>query len=109
VTLMKAMAMGAVPITSRFADSTLPELTTVWDLGPQQPLALDLADPGGWAQEWAAAAVAASFAASRGELAEHRAAMKADARRRFSWAHVARLWDDQFMHEKGEREASQRK
>lgn len=39
VSLMKAMAMGAVPITSRFADSTLPELAGRFDLGPR-PLVL---------------------------------------------------------------------
>lgn len=38
VSLIKAMAMGAIPITSRFPNSTLPELTQEWDLGPQQAL-----------------------------------------------------------------------
>ena len=33
VTLMKAMASGAVPITSKFKQSTLPELTGGWDKG----------------------------------------------------------------------------
>lgn len=32
------MAMGAIPITSRFPNSTLPELTTAWDMGPIEPL-----------------------------------------------------------------------
>ena len=34
VALMKAQALGAIPITSRYANSTLPELTLDWDLGP---------------------------------------------------------------------------
>jgi glycosyltransferase involved in cell wall biosynthesis len=34
IALMKAMAMGAIPITSRLAASTLPELAGEWDLGP---------------------------------------------------------------------------
>ncbi|CAM9567073.1 unnamed protein product, partial [Chrysoparadoxa australica] len=38
ITLMKAMCMGAIPITSRFEASTLPELTTVWDMGPPEPV-----------------------------------------------------------------------
>lgn len=33
------MAMGAIPITSRFPNSTLPELTSEWDMGPRQALA----------------------------------------------------------------------
>ncbi|CAN0122181.1 unnamed protein product [Laminaria digitata] len=38
VSLTKAMAMGAIPITSRFPNSTLPELTSGWDMGPLEPL-----------------------------------------------------------------------
>ncbi len=38
VTLMKAQAMGALPVTSRFAGSTLPELTEPFDLGPPRAL-----------------------------------------------------------------------
>merc|ERR1711968_139854 len=34
VALMKAQALGAVPITSKNPNSTLPELTRDWDLGP---------------------------------------------------------------------------
>lgn len=33
------MAMGAIPITSRYPKSTLPELTSEWDMGPRQALA----------------------------------------------------------------------
>ena len=36
VALMKAMALGAIPITSRNPNSTLPELTKHWDLGPRR-------------------------------------------------------------------------
>ena len=32
------MAMGSIPITSRFANSTLPELTNEWDMGPRDAL-----------------------------------------------------------------------
>lgn len=39
ISLLKAMAMGAIPITSRFANSTLPELTSEWDMGPRDALA----------------------------------------------------------------------
>ena len=102
VTLMKAMAMGAVPVTSRFADSTLPELTGDFDLGPSRPLPenvdSEIGDASfGWAAEWLEAVVAASRRDERGGLAEHRRAMKADARRRFLWSHVAELWHESFL------------
>lgn len=42
VSLLKAMAMGSIPITSRFANSTLPELTSEWDMGPRHALASHL-------------------------------------------------------------------
>lgn len=38
MSLIKAMAMGAIPITSRFPNSTLPELTDEWDMGPREAL-----------------------------------------------------------------------
>jgi|GEM_PF-262029 len=34
VSLMKALAMGAIPITSRYENSSIPDLTGEWDLGP---------------------------------------------------------------------------
>lgn len=35
VSLKKALAMGAIPITSRFAKSAIPEITDRFDLGPR--------------------------------------------------------------------------
>jgi glycosyltransferase involved in cell wall biosynthesis len=115
VTLMKAMAMGAVPITSRFAESTLPELTESFDLGPRPLLVLEEqqkeAQPllsrvgqqhkqkdSGWTNEWAMAVVTASLRDLHGDgLAEHRAEMKRGSRRRFLWANVAQLWNGAFV------------
>ena len=37
MSVMKAMAMGAIPITSRYAESVVPELTDVYDLGLVSP------------------------------------------------------------------------
>eukprot|EP00903_Cladosiphon_okamuranus_P006818 g6643.t4 len=63
ISLIKAMAMGAIPITSRYPTSTLPELTSEWDMGPLQALAShnamaeqDIA----WLESWAKAVVHAS-------------------------------------------------
>ena len=94
VSLMKAQAMGAVPVTSRYRKSTLPELTGQFDLGPPERDGEINRDPA-WQREWADAAVAA---ATRGaaEDARHRAAMKAWAREEFRWEHVAKLWSGYF-------------
>lgn len=35
--LLREQALGAIPITSRYPDSALPELTDPFDLGPQPP------------------------------------------------------------------------
>ncbi|CAM9108296.1 unnamed protein product, partial [Scytosiphon promiscuus] len=63
LSLIKAMAMGAIPITSRFPNSTLPELTGEWDMGPREALAGDLTMPEKdkpWLESWARAVVHAS-------------------------------------------------
>ena len=44
VSLMKAQALGSIPITSRMVGSTLPELTGLWDMGPINPHASDSSD-----------------------------------------------------------------
>jgi len=95
VTLMKAMAMGAVPITSRYYDSTLPELTRDFDLAPRA-LYLDHDTDPGWLREWVDAVVNASIRDLSGDLAEHRALMKNTARKRFLWGNVAQLWHTAF-------------
>ena len=86
--------MGAVPVTSRYRKSTLPELTGRFDLGPPGRDG-EIAKDAGWQREWADSAVAA---ATRGaaEDARHRAAMKRWAREEFRWEHVAKQWSGYF-------------
>jgi glycosyltransferase involved in cell wall biosynthesis len=103
VTLMKAQAMGAIPVTSRYARSTLPELTGAFDLGPPRALrategsfSAARGGDGEWVAGWIDAVVDAAARNARGELHEHRAAMKRDARERFLWDGVAGLWDGHF-------------
>ena len=108
---MKAMALGAIPITSRFAGSVVPELTVHFDLGPATPRradaeasillddlkpAVDAADVA-WQADFAAAAADAAERGARGELDGHRAAMKRYARDRFLWKHVAEKWEAHFL------------
>ncbi|CAM9221466.1 unnamed protein product [Discosporangium mesarthrocarpum] len=107
VTLMKAQAMGAIPITSRFPNSTLPELASPWDMGPEPGLPLDASSPldhPAWLERWASAVIEASKADSAGREAtggagivwERRQAMKAAARDRFLWGSTARIWEAEF-------------
>ena len=111
VSVMKAMALGAIPVTSRFAGSVVPELTVHFDLGPATPRradaeasillddlkpAVDAADVA-WQADFAAAAADAAERAARGELDGHRAAMKRYARDRFLWKHVAEKWEAHFL------------
>ena len=98
VTLMKAMAMGAIPITSRFKESTLPELTGPYDLGPRplDPME-EISATGSWVAEWVDAIESASRSDTRGDLASHRAEMKVSSRKRFLWANVAQIWHSSFQ------------
>ena len=63
VSMMKAMAMGCVPVTSRFDLSVLPELTEGFDLGPPATPARAgkrIMDDPAWLAEWAESVVRAS-------------------------------------------------
>ena len=60
VALMKAQALGAIPITSRHYDSTLPELVGEFDLGPQmtqrrKSLKIDREEE--WIKDWIQAVI----------------------------------------------------
>lgn len=90
VSLMKSMAMGAIPITSRFVNSSLPELTKLWDLGPpvreiySKPISKDTR----FLQEYSDSIIAA-ISQPRHVLADHRAKMKEWARKELIWPAIA--------------------
>eukprot|EP00945_MAST-04E_sp_MAST-4E-sp1_P004700 g4700.t1 len=98
VALMKAQALGAIPITSQHDDSTLPELTSEFDLGPpmtEARKARRIDEVVEWQQEWVDSVVKAATMDER-KIAEHRARMITKSRKRFLWSTVAGLWDDAF-------------
>ena len=96
VALMKALAMGAVPITSRHINSTLPELTREWDLGPKgRTDGSTMEDNHEWWEEWKDSVVKAATM-SKNEIELHRQRMKEASRLRFLWGTVARTWDSVF-------------
>ena len=94
VSLMKAQAMGAIPITSRYEHSTLPELCGLWDLGPPAQRGR-LSENKAWQRSWADAVIAA-VRTPRKELHVHRRNMKIWARRELLWSSVAVKWRSAF-------------
>jgi len=109
VTLMKAMASGALPITSKFATSTLPELTGQWDLGVELEGIWD-DDIFGFSlvqkeEEWPTNLTKFIDAYVENivqaylnveSMREKRKKMIVYARNRFSWTNVAKLWKQEF-------------
>lgn len=106
VALMKAQALGAVPITSRYEKSTLPELTGRWDLGPPSSPGEIRNDPDRLVAYAHAVVRAASghcdHTSNAGLTSDddcirvHRASMMRWARDRFRWSRVAKIWADTF-------------
>lgn len=94
ITAMKAQAMGAIPITSRFANSALPQTCGPWDMGAKglQAHVWGNADKDVEARRLFVAAVVAAVRTSRDALAEHRRQMQDWARRTYSWRRVAKQW-----------------
>lgn len=61
------MAMGAIPVTSRFKGSIVAELTEQFDLGPPAREGLIKHDPS-WLQAWTVAVITAA----RSDVSGHR-------------------------------------
>jgi glycosyltransferase involved in cell wall biosynthesis len=95
INLMKSMANGCVPITSRHAMSAIPEFCGEFDLGPDpRPGGIIKADPD-WLSDWSSSVVRA-IKTSKEDMGGMRARMKAYARARFSWDRVADEWAEHF-------------
>jgi glycosyltransferase involved in cell wall biosynthesis len=87
ITILKAMSCGAVPITSRFVGSVLPNLTAGWDLGPARQLQFG-DDLGHWLLHDYVPAVLQAVNAS---IDMHRADMIKHARTRHLWSLSAKI------------------
>jgi glycosyltransferase involved in cell wall biosynthesis len=70
ISLMRAQAMGAIPITSRHINSALPETSGIFDLGPPARPGL-ISDDDDWQSQFVQAVVRA-VNAPRGEMDSHR-------------------------------------
>jgi hypothetical protein len=70
ISLMRAQAMGAIPITSRHINSALPETAGIFDLGPPARNGL-ISDDDEWQAEFIEAVVRA-VRAPRADMDKHR-------------------------------------
>ena len=89
VALMKAQALGAIPITSRHYDSTLPELVGDFDLGPpmtQRRKSLKIDHDQEWIKDWVQAVINAGKMQPEA-IRLHRQQMMSSARQRFFVEH----------------------
>ena len=91
ITAMKAMAMGAIPITSRYPVSALPETCGAFDLGPVAREGMISESPE-WLAEWTAAVIESAD----GDHSRLRPEMKAWARKTYSWKAVCKSWTALF-------------
>ena len=95
LTVMKAMAMGAIPITSQYTMSVLPDLTSGFDMGPGEKLTPEIAAHNEhmveWVAMWTESVVRAVHWAQENVLsAMHlRARMRGATRSRFTWERTA--------------------
>ncbi|KDO30324.1 hypothetical protein SPRG_05035 [Saprolegnia parasitica CBS 223.65] len=92
VSIIKAMAAGAIPITSK--RGALAEVVGQHDMGPATALVDDNQEA--WIQDWLRCIVAAARM-DPSELTARRTAMVEDARHRFLWSHVAAEWATAFL------------
>eukprot|EP00966_Prymnesium_polylepis_P152119 3513793-Prymnesium_polylepis.1 len=96
VNLMKAQAMGAIPITSRHPNSSMPEVCGEYDLGPPVPHgAVAIQGDASWLDDWMRSLVEAASKPPE-ELSEHRSKMVEWSRQAFDWATVVDTWDRHF-------------
>lgn len=93
ITVLRAMACGAIPITSRLHPSVLDTLTEGWDLGPATALNASAAGDSAYLSWWLTnewtPAVLRAHAMSDATLQEHRHKMKAAVRATSTWAQTA--------------------
>uniref|UniRef100_H3HC89 protein O-GlcNAc transferase n=1 Tax=Phytophthora ramorum TaxID=164328 RepID=H3HC89_PHYRM len=90
ISLMKAMANGAVPITSRFPASALPETVGEYDLGPRALQQNSVEDDPEWLELWIRSIVDAVRDEQQALTVRHR--MKRFARKKYRWEHIALQW-----------------
>ena len=93
ISVLRAMASGCIPITSRLRESVLFNLTSTFDFGPDEPLNLSTARDGQamrrWVRDLWAVSVVTAFHTDESVLRSKRTMMKRTIREQYSWASTA--------------------
>ena len=90
ITVQKAMAAGAIPITSRYIESVLPVLAGAWDMGPQVALTA-AANYMEWLRDQWVPAVIEAAKTPEDKLQTHRDHMREAIRSQYGWESSADL------------------
>ena len=95
ISVLRAMACGCIPITSKLRESVLFNLTHRFDMGPELSLTTTIArnttTVRRWARELWAPSVVAAYRSDENGLREKRELMKKTIRNEYSWAGTANL------------------
>lgn len=99
ITVLRAMSCGCIPITSRFKESVLYDLTFLHDMGPTNPLTANIiknnTEFNNWMNTWVDSVIGAFYIESN-QLDNHRIQMKLHVRKSYSWEQTAKVVKDIF-------------
>jgi glycosyltransferase involved in cell wall biosynthesis len=100
ITVLRAMAAGAIPITSRLTPSVLSTLTEGFDMGPLRPLFVEETGNSSllntWVtQQWTPAVVRA-YSTDAAELLRRRREMQDFIKNHYTWEHTAAKLESLF-------------
>lgn len=96
ITVIKAMAYGAIPITSKLSPSVLETITGQYDFGPKIPLTMKAVKENShelenWTHEWTQHVIDTYTKHDANSINEHRTKMMKYAREVFTWRNSALL------------------
>jgi protein O-GlcNAc transferase len=100
ITVMRAMMLGAIPITSRYVESALFDLTKGYDFGPRDKDALTAGILNNrtalnvWIDDVWVRSLLHLKVLSVGDIQEHRSKMVAYATSKFTWKASAQIFED---------------
>lgn len=95
ISVLRAMACGCIPITSKLRESVLFNLTNRFDMGPElsltKAIARNVTTVRRWAREMWAPSVVAAYRTNENDLRDRRDFMKKTIRNEYSWVGTANV------------------
>lgn len=92
ITAAKAMAMGAIPVTSGYSKSSLPEVCGKYDLG-LDPNPDKINKKPKMLRDWTNRVIELSGQ----DLSDHRSKMMSEVREKYTWSRIVDQWEDLFL------------